>query len=526
MPRGRFPSSPRGGYRGSSRGSSRGLSSWNGSSRSGGYPSSRSYPPAMESRNPYEPKYSTSERYREEYKPYRAEYSTSIMVRERRSPERKRLRVEAPSSRHESYYGSSRHEAPYERRPSEHHSSLSRREEFRRPSGPPPKRGSYRGRISSRGSSSIRARPRTLVPRSYAIGRRIPHISEYARRLKIARIRRAIARRHAIEEAEAENGDEDIKAEIEAEEAQITEESKDNEERKEQSKAFIKLQCPHCHMRALTYKKYELHLGSRTHSLAMRRVAFKQKAILNQMRRAQRNTQNELEKGAADLDSVTTYCPLCKLNFKQKKAVHQLSESHVNMKKFLMPTCKVCTLAFKSPMSYEKHLCTVDHIKRKQRGGVDDTDIENFTTIDSVGDDENAEGGESVGLEKIRKIEAYYCDLCKMYLQRAEESEMAPILARHCKQRVHVQRYKVVSKKEGVKVVPKTEDQTKEEDKLWADVDKDLGDILAEAQGNKSESEDEDSRINGERYDRFKLSEKGDEDGVENKLIINDVETK
>lgn len=37
------------------------------------------------------------------------------------------------------------------------------------------------------------------------------------------------------------------------------------------------------------------------------------------------------------------------------------------------------------------------------------------------------------------------------------------------------------------------------EDKLWADVDKDLGDILAEAEsGNKSSDEDD----NGERYDR------------------------
>lgn len=51
------------------------------------------------------------------------------------------------------------------------------------------------------------------------------------------------------------------------------------------------------------------------------------------------------------------------------------------------------------------------------------------------------------------------------------------------------------------------DDDEARDDKLWADVDKDLGDILAEAEsGNKSSDEDDDSHINGERYDRYLLS--------------------
>lgn len=47
------------------------------------------------------------------------------------------------------------------------------------------------------------------------------------------------------------------------------------------------------------------------------------------------------------------------------------------------------------------------------------------------------------------------------------------------------------------------DDEDGGDDKMWADVDKDLGDILAEAEsGNKSSDEDEDSRADGERYDR------------------------
>lgn len=47
------------------------------------------------------------------------------------------------------------------------------------------------------------------------------------------------------------------------------------------------------------------------------------------------------------------------------------------------------------------------------------------------------------------------------------------------------------------------DDEDAEDNKLWADVDKDLGDILAEAEsGNKSSDEDDESQANAERYDR------------------------
>lgn len=132
---------------------------------------------------------------------------------------------------------------------------------------------------------------------------------------------------------------------------------------KAKKKTFIKLNCPHCGIKTVTFRKYDLHLTSRTHLIAMRKIALKQKSILAQMRQAQRNTQNELEKNSDDLTSKTNFCPLCKLNYKQKKAVHQLSEAHKNMKKFLMPYCKVCNITFKSPMIYENHCCSIEHIK-------------------------------------------------------------------------------------------------------------------------------------------------------------------
>lgn len=155
----------------------------------------------------------------------------------------------------------------------------------------------------------------------------------------------------------------------------------------------------------------------------------------------------------------------------------------------------------------------------------------------------------NVGIEQIRKIDAHYCDLCKMYLPRGEETDIQKILSKHCKLRVHMQRYvrykedqdlekraeklqrkelaekEVLEKKEkhdkdnisgstntikdpkDCETLSKSvDDDEARDDKLWADVDKDLGDILAEAEsGNKSSDEDDDSHINGERYDRYLL---------------------
>lgn len=47
----------------------------------------------------------------------------------------------------------------------------------------------------------------------------------------------------------------------------------------------------------------------------------------------------------------------------------------------------------------------------------------------------------NVGIENIRKVEVHYCDLCRMYLPRADEGEIDKIISKHCKQRTHLQKY-------------------------------------------------------------------------------------
>ncbi|KRT85953.1 hypothetical protein AMK59_1126, partial [Oryctes borbonicus] len=645
MSRGRGYSSSRGSsYRGSS---SRG--SW-GSSRGGYSPSrgsggpgrfSSSFGSSFDNRNKYggsSDRYPGrgSDDYRKSYRPDASGYSG----RDHRSPDRKRVRTESLSSRHDGGFGGSsdsyggRYESSGsypERRSfsSDRRSSSfsSRREEFRKPLPPPPSspRGGYRGRISSRGSlrPRLRERPtrRRLIESSYVLRRRNIRSSDYVRRLKMAKFRSAIARRSmkkskSLEKEESEEEkDEEVKKDKTEKDVETDAKESTNEEEKEKASStpkkikkessveredkksdsgsddksrkrpYIKLICPHCQTRSPTFARYSMHLQSGKHMAAMRRIAIKQKAILSRMRVIQRNAQRELEKTTEDLAPRTNFCPLCKLNYKQPKATHQASEAHKNMKKFLMPYCKVCKITFKSPMLYESHCCLIDHLKRKaiaedksdkeDGSGLEDN-LENFMTIDSVGEMEDEETTTekkkeevdtkpkeqiNVGIENIKKVEVYYCDLCRMYLPRGEDCEISRILAKHCKQRTHLQRYvrykedKELTKraerlqrketaekekekeKEDAKGDDEQEDKKPEsckengdvaiaeeddagDEKLWADVDKDLGDILAEAgSGNKSSDEDEeDSAAAGERFDRFKLSEK-EKKAEEKKLI-------
>lgn len=126
---------------------------------------------------------------------------------------------------------------------------------------------------------------------------------------------------------------------------------------------FIRLTCTHCGMKCVTFKEYTNHLFNTRHIQAMRKIAIKQKTALARMRLTQRNAQRELEKNDESLVSRTNFCPLCKLNYRQLKSKHQLSDAHRQMKKFLMPYCRVCHITFKSPMLYENHMCSLEHIK-------------------------------------------------------------------------------------------------------------------------------------------------------------------
>lgn len=149
----------------------------------------------------------------------------------------------------------------------------------------------------------------------------------------------------------------------------------DKEEKKESSdeddrprskytgRPFIRLTCIHCKMKCVTFKEYSIHLYSGIHISAMRKIALRQKAVLGRMRASQRLHQRELEKNEENLGTRTIFCPLCKLNYRQKKEVHQMSDAHKSMKKFLMPYCRTCYITFKSPMLYENHICSLDHIR-------------------------------------------------------------------------------------------------------------------------------------------------------------------
>lgn len=165
---------------------------------------------------------------------------------------------------------------------------------------------------------------------------------------------------------EKDKDDKDSEKESDKDEKKSTKSDSEDEDRPRSrytGRPFIRLTCTHCNQKCVTFKEYSNHLYNSRHIAAMRKIALKQKTALSRMRLAQRNAQRELEKNDDSLASRTNFCPLCKLNYRQIKSKHQLSDAHRQMKKFLMPYCRTCHITFKSPMLYENHMCSLEHIK-------------------------------------------------------------------------------------------------------------------------------------------------------------------
>ncbi|XP_055686368.1 zinc finger protein on ecdysone puffs isoform X2 [Lutzomyia longipalpis] len=365
-------------------------------------------------------------------------------------------------------------------------------------------------------------------------------------------------------------------------------------------KSFIKLTCIHCCSKFLTFKAYSRHLYGGAHKATMYRLSRDLKEKLASMRLKQRAEQREMEKDLTE-DEINTrphFCLLCRLSYRQEKSVHQNSDAHKSMRRFLLPYCGTCKLSFKSPIAYETHRCSLEHIKRKARvdaaknadNSGDELDLENFMTLDSVGSvdgecfdnddptlaDANEEGASeevaapkreiNVGSEYLKKVETLYCELCRIYLSHRDDQEK--VLKEHCGVRSHlraflrhkedrtlrkeaerVHRKQHEEEDEGEEGKKKTTDgeekedgvekdegageddaessigntqsqnemskgeETEGEEKLWADVDKDLGELLNEVQpeGEEEENDDEDDEDSRPDNERFRNSEKNAE---------------
>ncbi|XP_039754538.1 zinc finger protein on ecdysone puffs-like isoform X2 [Pararge aegeria] len=627
--RGSYRGSSRGGYEGS-RGRGGGYSSYNNDSR---YNSS--------SNNRYS---SSRDRMDDSYKkPYRME-STSYSNRDygrSGSPERKRMRMEGSSSDRRSHDGGGHYGGSYssrqesyggERRSfaSEDRRRSPARESYRKPSGmgpprEPPRmsvrprapRRSFRGR-TMRSRASFRGAPRS---RGTFSSRRYGERSlGYTRAFRPVIKGRSSIKSKDDEDEDASSTEEDWEADekeeavedkkeakikspkpdVEVSEGEAGEGGDDTDKEPDAASdappshatPYVHLSCVHCKEKCPTFSSYAKHLLSGKHRAAMSGVARRHKAQLLRMRIAQRGAQRELEGAAgAELAARTTFCLVCRLNHRTTRHAHNLTDTHRAMKRFLMPFCRICRITFRSPMIYEHHICSIEHLKKAHRSarraspkaeadasgdeGMD-VDLDNFMTLDSVGDVDEVEDDDScgekkeeaapkkpkveinIGSEHIKKMEVWWCELCRVYLPRAEtgSAEEAEALRRHCRLRAHLGRYvqhrdtrtlrrhaerihrqlhqQKEEEKEAAgddnaesKVKVEKTDQVGEkktlengadpsnvsgsEDKLWADVDKDIGELLREVdpQGNEASDDEEDLG----RYDKFRKSDKKSKTG-------------
>ena len=71
------------------------------------------------------------------------------------------------------------------------------------------------------------------------------------------------------------------------------------------------------------------------------------------------------------------FCKLCKLIFNSTRQEHEDTNLHKKIDEMIHPECKICDKKFPTPMSYEKHMSTLKHLrtelepdKKDQKGTV------------------------------------------------------------------------------------------------------------------------------------------------------------
>ncbi|KAI5640542.1 hypothetical protein NE865_07087 [Phthorimaea operculella] len=598
-----------GGYRGSYRGNNRGSYEGRGGRGGGGY---SSYNNDSRYNSSSGTRYSSSrDRIDDSYKKsYRSESSAAYSTRDyggrSGSPERKRMRIEGSSSDRRSHDGGGHYGSSYGRQESyggerrsfggEDRRRSPTRESYRKPSGMGPPRDSlrtamrpraprrsFRGR-TMRSRATYRGAPRSRG--AFASRRYGDRSLGYTRAFRPIKRGSSPVKSKDDEEASSteEDWDADEKEEEIAEEKKeakskspkpVAEEGSDagngeagDETDKEADEAeavpppprnYVHLACVHCKEKCATFAE-----------------ADEAEAVPPPPRNYVHLACVHCKEKCATFAGYTKHLMSNKHRLAMGHA-HNLTETHRAMKRFLMPFCRVCRVSFRSPMLYEHHICSLEHLKRKASAALRraspkpdeedasgdegmDVDLDNFMTLDSVGDVDEVEdddsGGEkkeesaakkpkveiNIGNEHIKKLQVLFCELCQLFLPRNEPGspEEAEAVRRHCRLRRHLSRYLVniyvcliisissseeqkenaenAAVKEEKAEAPADESAKKlengtdaanasgSEDKLWADVDKDLGELLSEVDPQGHEGSDDEEDLG--RYDKFRKSDK------------------
>lgn len=219
-------------------------------------------------------------------------------------------------------------------------------------------------------------------------------------------------------------------------------------------------------------QKYASHLITESHGASLKNLRTKLQQRIGALRACQRKRQNiltkKMEEDGSLLDEngqrkVTLFCKMCKLLFNQSRDEHNESEDHKKIIDFLNPVCELCDVKFRTPMSYEKHLCSAKHLQnileppseKKDKPDDDEEDDEemdfnpdDFVTLDEIVDEdeeeEDAEGSlkedfveeEEEEQEQDSKPDLSEEDIKKECLSFIEESEIKTEIKREPEQEI------------------------------------------------------------------------------------------
>lgn len=236
------------------------------------------------------------------------------------------------------------------------------------------------------------------------------------------------------------------------------------------------LKCTICELMSWTPSAFERHLQSQMHTDLQTHLAEQhwKYILLLRQRVTFLEEQKRMKKGMKrgrqlESNAESNFCKICDQQIEGSLSLHRGSGSHILLREFLHPKCKVCNKEFKERPQYQNHIFSPGHLQNLFKEGVvkaqpqeiveylwlggskDDKPSSNAkpkSELEKKAEEESKEicdekitqfkipefeEGKLVGASFLKNVNGYFCRLCKKFVHSDIEI--------HCKTEQHFDKF-------------------------------------------------------------------------------------
>ncbi|ODM91945.1 hypothetical protein Ocin01_14741 [Orchesella cincta] len=225
-----------------------------------------------------------------------------------------------------------------------------------------------------------------------------------------------------------------------ADEGKSIEKVSEDHDKPATTRALLKLHCPYCDVRCISFREFTFHLRSSTHTRTMSGAVSEMKRKLTKVRLEMKEDQRKREKAEKVLLDTSSYCRVCELSFRTDPKEHEANEIHNKIKALIYRRCDVCDIDFRIWKVHIYHMAALEHAKRVA--------MKELQEGEAKGD--NVKGTnlspEELGLDLVEIRTVFYCNACIRYIPIKGQTDDAK--KNHCMTLNHLKNVEEFNEKE------------------------------------------------------------------------------